>query len=52
MIGEFDQLGVGVAFTNDSIAYFTQVFRVPYLFAMVVCSTSCLIVGLNIYFIT
>ena len=29
MIGEFDQLGVGVAFTNDSIAYFTQVFRVP-----------------------
>ena len=29
MTGEFDQLGVGVAFTNDSIAYFTQVFRVP-----------------------
>ena len=29
MIGEFDQLGVGVAFTKDSIAYFTQVFRVP-----------------------
>ena len=29
MIGEFNQLGVGVAFTNDSIAYFTQVFRVP-----------------------
>ena len=29
MIGEFDQLGVGVTFTNDSIAYFTQVFRVP-----------------------
>ena len=29
MIGEFDQLGVGGAFTNDSIAYFTQVFRVP-----------------------
>ena len=29
MIGEFNQLGVGVSFTNDSIAYFTQVFRVP-----------------------
>jgi uncharacterized protein YkwD len=29
MTGEFDQLGVGVAFTKDSIAYFTQVFRVP-----------------------
>ena len=29
MIGDFSELGVGVAFTNDSIAYFTQVFRTP-----------------------
>ena len=29
MIGEFNELGVGVAFTQDSIAYFTQVFRIP-----------------------
>ena len=27
MIGDFDELGVGVAFTQDSTAYFTQVFR-------------------------
>jgi len=27
MIGDFDELGVGVAFTQDSVAYFTQVFR-------------------------
>jgi len=29
MVGEFNELGVGVAFTQDSIAYFTQVFRIP-----------------------
>ena len=29
MIGDFEELGVGVAFTKDSIAYFTQVFRTP-----------------------
>tara|TARA_X000001036_G_scaffold434261_1_gene473334 strand:- start:971 stop:1525 length:555 start_codon:yes stop_codon:yes gene_type:complete len=27
MIGDYVELGVGVAFTKDSIAYFTQVFR-------------------------
>lgn len=27
MIGNYIELGVGVAFTQDSIAYFTQVFR-------------------------
>jgi len=27
MIGDYDELGVGVAFTQDSMAYFTQVFR-------------------------
>lgn len=27
MIGDFVELGVGVAFTQDSVAYFTQVFR-------------------------
>lgn len=27
MIGDFDELGVGVVFTQDSTAYFTQVFR-------------------------
>ena len=27
MIGDFVELGVGVAFTKDSVAYFTQVFR-------------------------
>jgi uncharacterized protein YkwD len=27
MIGDYKELGVGVAFTQDSIAYFTQVFR-------------------------
>lgn len=29
MIGNFSELGVGVAFTQDSLAYFTQVFRIP-----------------------
>ena len=29
MVGEFNELGVGIAFTQDSIAYFTQVFRIP-----------------------
>ena len=29
MMGNFTQLGVGVAFTKDSLAYFTQVFRFP-----------------------
>jgi len=29
MIGNFNELGVGVAFTQDSLAYFTQVFRIP-----------------------
>lgn len=29
MIGDFSELGVGVAFTQDSLAYFTQVFRIP-----------------------
>ena len=29
MVGDFNELGVGVAFTQDSIAYFTQVFRIP-----------------------
>ena len=28
MIGDYDELGVGVAFTQDSTAYFTQVFRI------------------------
>jgi uncharacterized protein YkwD len=27
MIGDFKELGVGVVFTKDSVAYFTQVFR-------------------------
>ena len=29
MIGDYSELGVGVAFTKDSIAFFTQVFRNP-----------------------
>ena len=29
MVGDFNELGVGVAFTQESIAYFTQVFRIP-----------------------
>ncbi len=29
MIGDFNELGIGVSFTKDSIAYFTQVFRIP-----------------------
>ncbi len=29
MIGDYVQLGVGVSFTQDSIAYATQVFRTP-----------------------
>ena len=29
MIGDFSELGVGIAFTKDSIAFFTQVFRNP-----------------------
>lgn len=29
MIGDFEELGVGIAFSKDSIAYFTQVFRTP-----------------------
>ena len=29
IIGNYKELGVGVAFTQDSIAYFTQVFRTP-----------------------
>jgi len=28
IIGDYEELGVGIAFTSDSIAYFTQVFRV------------------------
>lgn len=28
IVGDFEELGVGIAFTSDSIAYFTQVFRV------------------------
>lgn len=28
IIGDFKELGVGIAFDSDSIAYFTQVFRV------------------------
>ena len=29
MIGDYSELGVGIAFTKDSIAFFTQVFRNP-----------------------
>ncbi|OUU20984.1 MAG: hypothetical protein CBC08_04415 [Flavobacteriaceae bacterium TMED48] len=28
IIGNYNELGVGVAFTQDSVAYFTQVFRI------------------------
>jgi hypothetical protein len=29
MTGDYSELGVGIAFTKDSIAFFTQVFRNP-----------------------
>ena len=29
MIGDYAELGVGIAFTKDSLAFFTQVFRNP-----------------------
>ncbi|MFQ3335386.1 MAG: hypothetical protein ACI94N_000736 [Candidatus Arcticimaribacter sp.] len=29
IIGDYSELGVGIAFTKDSIAFFTQVFRTP-----------------------
>ncbi len=29
LIGNFEQIGIGVTFTRDSILYFTQVFRNP-----------------------
>ena len=29
IIGDYSELGVGIAFTKDSIAFFTQVFRNP-----------------------
>ena len=29
MIGDYAELGVGITFTKDSLAFFTQVFRNP-----------------------